>query len=79
MAWQPTVQSFSPEVSEVGIEHIGFEFPDEPYAGHFTERGANAIALDDVSDCWVRNVRIHNCDSGIYVAGNFCTVDTVVC
>ncbi len=77
-AWQPTVRSFSTNVTEVGIESMGFEFPNEPYAGHFTERGANAIALGDVSDCWVRNIRIHNSDSGIYVSGRFCTVEGVV-
>jgi len=78
MAWQPAVRSFSPDVTEVGIEAVGFEFPNEPYAGHFTERGANAIALGDVSDCWVRDVRIHNSDSGIFVTGRFCTIDGVV-
>ena len=60
------------------IEDLGFEFPNEPYAGHFTERGANAIALGNVSDCWVRNVHIHNSDSGIYLSGHFSTVDGVV-
>jgi len=78
MAWQPIVRSFCPSVTEVGIEAVGFEFPNEPYAGHFTERGANAIALGDVSDCWVRDIRIHNSDSGIYVNGRFCTVDGVL-
>jgi hypothetical protein len=77
LAWQPVVRSFSPDVTEVGIESMGFEFPDEPYAGHFTERGANAIALSDVSDCWVRDIHVHNSDSGIYVTGRFNTVDSV--
>lgn len=78
LAWQPTVHSFSPNVTEVGIEGIGFEFPSRPYAGHFTERGANAIALDDVCDCWVRDIRIHNCDSGVFVTGRFCALEGIV-
>lgn len=78
LSWRPTVSAFSPTVTEVGIEGIGFEFPNEPYAGHFTERGANAIALGNVCDCWVRDVRIHNSDSGVYLSGRFCTVDGIV-
>lgn len=78
LAWQPTVHSFSPNVTEVGIERMGFEFPSRTYAGHFTERGANAIALVDVCDCWVRDIRIHNCDSGVFVTGRFCSLDGIV-
>ncbi len=76
--WQPRVRRFEPTVSEVGIEHLGFEFPDLPYKGHFTERGANAIAINGAADCWVRNVRITNCDSGVYLSGMFCTMDGLV-
>jgi hypothetical protein len=78
LQWRPIVWGFSPTVTEVGIEAVRFEFPNEPYAGHFTERGANAIALSDVNDCWVRDIHIHNSDSGIYVTGRFCTVEGVV-
>jgi hypothetical protein len=78
LAWQPTVHRFAPAVAEVGVEHIGFEFRNRPYAGHFTERGANAVALGDVADCWVRDIRIHNADSGVFVSGHFCTVDGVI-
>ena len=78
LAWQPVVYRFQPEVVEVGIEELGFEFPLRPYEGHFTERGANAIAMVGVADCWVRNVRIHNADSGIFLNGSFNTIDGVV-
>ena len=78
LAWQPTVYSFAPNVTEVGIEGIGFEFPDRPYAGHFMERGANAIALVEVADCWVREIRIHNSDSGVFVTGRFCSLEGIV-
>ena len=77
--WKPVLRSFRPSVREVGIEGLGFEFPNTPYKGHFTETGRNAIALNNVADCWVRNVRIRNADSGIFLSGSvFCTVSGVV-
>lgn len=39
--WQPQIRSFAPSVSEVGVENLGFEFPNIPYQGHFTEMGNN--------------------------------------
>jgi hypothetical protein len=75
--WKPRVLAFEPTVREVGIEGVRFEFPVQPYMGHFTEPGHNAIALQNVADCWVRDVAIDHCDSGIFVSGRFCTVDGV--
>jgi rhamnogalacturonyl hydrolase YesR len=73
--WSPKVRSFSPTVTESGIEALRLEFPDLPYPGHFNEKGYNGIELDTVSDCWVRNVEIRNSDLGINVLGSrFCTV-----
>jgi hypothetical protein len=76
--WHPRVLSFEPTVSESGVENLGFEFPVTPYAGHFTELGFNAVAFSGVSDCWARNLRIANADSGIFANGYFCTIRTVV-
>jgi hypothetical protein len=76
--WQPRVTSFEPNVTESGVESLGFEFPVTPYAGHFTELGFNAVAFNGVSDCWARNLRILNADSGIFANGYFCTVTNVV-
>ncbi len=76
--WQPRVWAFTPSVTESGVEDLTFEFPSEAYKGHFTELGFNAVALDHTADCWVRNVRIVNPDSGIFVTGTFNTVDGVV-
>ncbi len=73
--WQPTLKSFTPSVSEVGIEELAISFPLKPYQGHFTERGMNGIAMTGVSDCWIRNIRISNCDSGVFVGGSTCTID----
>jgi hypothetical protein len=69
--------SLDPTVSECGVESLGFEFPGTPYAGHFTEDGYNALAMNGVSDCWARNLQIRNADSGIFVSGVFCTVQGV--
>jgi len=76
--WSPVLKRFDPTVREIGIEDMTFEFPNTPYRGHFTETGFNAIALSGVSDCWVRNVHIVNCDSGIFATGVFCTLQDVV-
>lgn len=74
-SWQPALKTFAPTVAEVGIEDLSVSFPMKPYAGHFTERGMNGVAMTGVADCWLRNVRISNCDSGIFVGGTCCTVD----
>lgn len=77
-AWNPQVRMYEPKVSEVGIEELGISFLQKPYKGHFTERGMNGIAMYGVTDCWVRNVRISNCDSGIFMGGDFCTIDGLI-
>jgi hypothetical protein len=76
--WRAQLRSFEPTVTESGIENLSCEFPDQPYKGHFTELGFNAIALSGVADCWVRNVRTINADSGLFIGGNFNTVQGVV-
>lgn len=77
-AWAPVLKTFEPTVSEVGIEELSVEFPVKPYQGHFTERGMNAIAMNGVADCWVRNVHISNSDSGIFLSGVSCTIDGLI-
>ncbi len=76
--WKPQLLHFAPTVRETGIEDLAFEFPITPYQGHFTETGRNAIAINSAADCWVRNVRISNSDSGIYLSGMFCTADRIL-
>jgi hypothetical protein len=76
-AWKPAVYRFAPTVTESGVEGIRFEFPNTPYGGHFTELGYNAVALTGTSHCWVRNVHVHNADSGVFVSGCFNTVDGI--
>lgn len=71
-AWAPQILAFEPTVTESGFEDMRLDFPDAPYPGHFKELGFNAFELREVSDCWVRNVRIHNADMGILFADNAC-------
>ena len=76
--WTPTVKSFNPSLTDSGIEELCFEFPTAPYKGHFTELGYNAIAFGKAVHCWARNIRILDCDSGIFVNSRFCTVQNIV-
>lgn len=78
LRWTPQIRRFEPSVTESGIEHLTFEFPNTPYRGHFTELGYNAIAMSAVADCWARDIRIVNPDSGIFPGCNFCTFQGVV-
>ncbi len=75
--WKPAIYQFEPAVTESGIEEMRFEFPNTPYQGHFSEVGYNAFAIANAAHCWVRNVHIHNADSGGFVSGVFNTVDGV--
>jgi len=52
-------------LTNVGIEDLQITFPDSPYFGHHLERGYNAIYLTSVYDGWVRDIKVHNGDSGI--------------
>ena len=78
LAWQPRISAFAPSVTESGVEQLCFEFPNTPYLGHFTEVGYNAVAINNAADCWVRDIRILNCDSGLFPRGHFCTIQGVV-
>jgi hypothetical protein len=48
------------------------------YEGHFTELGHNALALTNVANCWVRNLRIVHSDSGIFTRSRFSTFANIV-
>lgn len=76
--WTPLILALYGQVSEVGLEGFTMEFPDVPYKGHFKEDGFNGIFLFGSWNCWVRNVAIHNCESGVLLEKSaFCTVDQV--
>ena len=75
--WQPRVLSVSPTVTDAGIESLRIGFPGGPYRGHFEEDGFNAIHFVNVDHCWVRDVHIHDADSGMFINGRFCTIENV--
>ncbi|SHG46207.1 hypothetical protein SAMN05443549_104138 [Flavobacterium fluvii] len=52
-------------LSEVGIEHLRFTFPDTPRVAHHVEQGYNAMFLTRIFNSWVSDVSIHNAESGI--------------
>jgi len=52
-------------LSEVGIEHLSFTFPNTPRVAHHVEQGYNSLFLTRIFNSWVRDVVIHNAESGI--------------
>jgi hypothetical protein len=76
--WKPRLAQIDPTVTGSGIERLGFDFPAVPWQGEFSELGYNAISLSGCAHCWVREVRIHNAESGIFADGRHCTIDGVV-
>ena len=76
--WKPEIYQAASNVEEVGIEDLGFDFPEIPYKGHFTELGYNAMAMSGVRNCWARNLWIHNADSGIFFSGMNVTLSQIV-
>lgn len=78
--WKARVRVYQPSVTEVGIENLTFEFPVTPYRGHFKEDGYNPLAFSNgVADCWARNIKVVNPDSGPFLGGsNFVTIENIV-
>lgn len=81
-AWQPTLSTHRACVTQSGIENMRFEFPAQPWNGEFSELGYNAVqigsATGNVINCWIRNVSLHNAESGIFCFGRHCTVRNIV-
>jgi len=75
--WNPQIYLAANSVEEVGVEDLGFQFPDVPYEGHFTELGFNAMAMSGVRNCWARNLRIYNADSGIFISATNVTLSGI--
>lgn len=78
LQWQPEIFPARSSVEEAGIEGLSFAFPNTPYQGHFTELGFNAVDLRGVRHCWVRDIRIHNSDNGIFVSGVNNTIENIL-
>ena len=79
LEWQPEVWSSAPNVSEVGVEGLGFEFAGKPKKKHLLEEGFNAIHITGAANCWVRDVTVTDADIGVIIGGNSrdCTVQNV--
>jgi hypothetical protein len=70
LEWNPAIHSHLPTVQEIGVEDLTIEFPNSAYPEHLTENGYNAIYLNTVSNCWIRNVTILDADSGVLTGGD---------
>jgi hypothetical protein len=77
LRWKPTIQKFVPKVENCGLEGVAIEFPSRPYRGHFKEDGYNAVELRGTNN-FLRDIAIKNADSGMFIYGQFNTVDGVV-
>ncbi len=53
----------------IGIEELTIEFPVHDWCHYCGEEneGYNGISMSGCSDCWVKNVTIRNCDSGLFI------------
>ena len=78
LEWKPRITDAKSSVEEAGIEEVSFAFPNTPYDGHFTEVGFNAIALVGTRNCWLRNIWVHNSDSGLFDDGVNTTIQGVL-
>lgn len=78
LEWQPTLYTYEPTVSDVGIENFTVEFSGEPKKKHLKEAGFNAIQFENVANSWIRNIDIIDADSGVFVIGSrFCQVENI--
>ncbi|MEX0886560.1 MAG: glycosyl hydrolase family 28-related protein [Phycisphaeraceae bacterium] len=75
--WQPRVLAVEPTVTDSGIERLRITMPGVPYRGHFNEDGYNGVQFISVDHCWLRDVHIHNADSGAFINGRFCTIENL--
>ena len=59
------------EGKEIGIEDLTIEFPKHNWCHYCGKKnsGYNGISLFKCEDCWVKNVAVKNCDSGIFIEG----------
>lgn len=67
-------------LQNVGIEEIGFVFPEGSSFGHHQEEGYNAIYFTGVFDGWIRNVRTKDADAGVltYDSANLTVSDILI-
>jgi hypothetical protein len=71
--WKPILIPITNSSQEVGISDLTIRFPQREYRGHWREDGMNGFAIAGANN-WARNIRIQNCDSGVFVYGVWNTV-----
>lgn len=62
----PALHAHHPTVQGGGVKNIQFAFPNNPYGGHFSERGYNPLELLNAHDIVCENLIIQNADGGIF-------------
>ncbi|MBD1388660.1 hypothetical protein IC617_04390 [Neiella sp. HB171785] len=62
--WQPDITEWK-HISNVGFEHFTINFPIHPWVAHHVEPGFNGMFLTRTHNGWVKDITIHNADSGI--------------
>lgn len=75
--WKAEIHSWNATVENSGLESLTFEFPGTPKNPHLQDLGYNAMVLDGVANCWIRNVEVVDADNGIFLHGasRFCTIE----
>lgn len=72
--WSPVISPHRNQAQEIGIAGFTIRFPPRPYRGHWMEDGLNGFEIRGVNN-WARDIRIQNCDSGVFVTGTWTTID----
>ncbi|PRW56123.1 band 7 [Chlorella sorokiniana] len=66
--WQGRVHLDWPTMEDAGVEAMTIRFAHSLMEEHHNARGRNAIQMAYAANVWVRNVRIINADSGIFLS-----------
>jgi len=75
--WGPYLNILEPTLQEAGLQNLQITFPRTNYRGHHTEVGYNGIVVSGANN-WVRDVAIHNADSGIFCYGHANTLQNIL-
>ncbi|KAI8465107.1 MAG: pectin lyase fold/virulence factor [Monoraphidium minutum] len=71
--WRPTLHRVKIRMEQCGVQDLTIEFPASHYPAHLKEPGYNAIFYRMTGHSWIKNVRILNADSAVYMWGAVAT------
>ncbi|RXP46242.1 T9SS C-terminal target domain-containing protein [Lutibacter sp. HS1-25] len=81
-AWSPYIRKMNMDttISEMGIENISFVCNNDEAFVHNIYRGFKILQLNQVINCWVKNVELVDLEYGISIRGKSCfnTISGVV-